>query len=110
MGTPLTFMVAMSWSRENDTRTLGERAILYYGEEPLRRGHGLRPADRRAAEPARGIRISLRAALLVMSLAVPLGLVAIAIARPVGHAHLVAISGFIGLTVVLALSARAAKR
>jgi hypothetical protein len=107
---PVTFMIAMSWSCENDTRKLGDRAILYYGEEPAERKKGLKPAYLRTTEPGSSRRNAVRAALLVLSLAIPLALLTVAVARPVNHARLVAISGLIGLTLVIALSARAARR
>jgi hypothetical protein len=52
----------------------------------------------------------VRGAALVISLGIPFALVAIAVAEPVRHARLVAVAGFISLALVIALSARAARR
>jgi hypothetical protein len=99
---PVTFMLAMSWSCETDTRTLGDRAIRFYGEAPAQ--------TLARAEPREGNRSLVHVVALVLSLGIPLGLVAVAVAEPVAHAHLVAIAGFVGLAVVLALGARASRR
>jgi hypothetical protein len=47
--------------------------------------------------------------LPIITLAIPLGLITLAGLDPVHHAHLVAISGFLGLAVVLALWGTAAR-
>ena len=107
---PVTFMIAMSWGCENDTRTLGDRAMLYYGNAQTRETRGLRPGRLRISEPGTRRRTLLRILLLVISLGIPLGLITVAVAKPVEHAHLVSLAGFIGLAVVIALSARAAQQ
>jgi hypothetical protein len=40
---PVTFMIAMSWGCESDTRTLGQWSMLYYGDQRIGREPGLRP-------------------------------------------------------------------
>ncbi len=106
---PVTFMIAMSWGCENDTRTLGDRAMLYYGNARARETRGLRPGRLRVSESGTRRRTVVRIFLLVISLGIPLGLITVAVAKPVKHAHLVSVAGFIGLAVVIALSARAAR-
>jgi hypothetical protein len=98
---PLTFMVAMSWSCEHDTRSLGTRAIAHYSIKPVEHGRIAIERNRRAIA---------QFALALVSLTIPIGLIVVAVARPVGHAHLVAVAGFIGLAVVLAAGSRAARR
>jgi hypothetical protein len=106
---PVTFMIMMSWGCEQQTRTLGDRAILFYGEEPLQTRRGLKPARMEIHDPHAARRTIVRILLLVISLWIPLLLVTIAVAHPVGYSTLVSIAGFIGLAVVIALSARAAR-
>lgn len=106
---PLTFMMMMSWGCEQDTRTLGDRAIVYYGNEEIRRQRGLRPANLAAGEFRSRRWVLIHTLLLVSSLLIPLGLVAVAVTHPVQHSDLVAIAGVLGLAVVLAASARAAR-
>ena len=96
---PLTFMMLMSYSCENDTRGLGDRAMAYYGIPKTQGSSAVR---------SRGARPGLRAVAFVLSLAVPFAIVAIAIALPT--ARVAAIAGVVGLAIVLALSARAARR
>ena len=60
-------------------------------------------------DPHAARRTIVRILLLVISLWIPLLLVTIAVAHPVGYSTLVSIAGFIGLAVVIALSARAAR-
>ena len=96
---PLTFMMLMSYSCENDTRGLGDRAMAYYDIPKTQGSRAVR---------SRGARPGLRAVAFVVSLAIPFGIVVLAIAQPT--ARVAAIAGVAGLAFVLALSARAARR
>ena len=87
----------MAHSCASDTRTLATRAIDYYSSTPVH------AAKRKRKRPG-GHRL-----LLIVSLAIPLGLITLAVLDPVHHAHFVAISGFLGLGVVFALWATAAR-
>jgi hypothetical protein len=95
---PITCMVDMAHSCASDTRTLAMRAIDYYAIASAAGEHAGAPESARKRRRAGGHRL-----LLLVSLAIPLGLITLAVLDPVHHAHLVAISGFLGLAVVLAL-------
>jgi hypothetical protein len=106
---PVTFLIAMSWGCESDTRTLGQRSMLYYGDQRIRREPGLRPGRLKTSTRGNRRRALVRIALIAISLCIPLGLITLAVADPIHHSHLVAIGGFLGLAIVIALSTRAAK-
>jgi hypothetical protein len=97
-------MIDMAHSCASDTRTLATRAIDYYagGSTPRAAPGPLTPA--RKSKRAGGHRL-----LLIITFAIPLGLITLAVLDPVHHAHLVAISGFLGLGVVFALWGTAAR-
>jgi hypothetical protein len=99
---PITCMIAMSHSCAHDTQVLATRSIDYYRSDHAASQPGRRPA--RARAPLGG-----HALILVASLAIPLGLITLAVLDPIHHAHLVAISGFLGLGLVTAMWARAAR-
>lgn len=104
---PVTFMILMSWSCERDVRDLCDRASEWYGENRNERARrfslrALRTRDESKLTVTRGL-------LALMSLAVPMFLIFAAVADPLAHAALYALSSLIGLTVVLALAAKAAR-
>jgi hypothetical protein len=101
---PITCMIDMAHSCASDTRALATRAIDYYAEEST---PGARPGPRTPARKTK--RAGGHRLLLIITLAVPLGLITLAVLDPIHHAHLVAISGFLGLGVVFALWGTAAR-
>jgi hypothetical protein len=106
---PITFMIAMSWACENDTRTLGDRAVIYGGTEGVRGRPGLAPARLAGAKLTTRRRVLIRTSLLILSLAIPLGFITLAVSNPFKHAPIFAIAGLVGLAIVIALSVRAAR-
>jgi len=101
---PITCMIDMAYSCASDTRTLATRAINYYA-------HGSTVGQRggSSARTGRSRRPGGHRSLLIVSLAIPFGLISLAVLDPVHHARLAAISGFLGLGVVFALWAAAAR-
>jgi CTP:molybdopterin cytidylyltransferase MocA len=94
---PVTFMLAMAYSCETDTRRLGRRAQLFFG--------GTEPSPRLAIDRARRRRRPrrelLRSALVLVSVAVPIAFVVVA-DRVRAHTHVSAI-GAVGALVALSL-------
>lgn len=92
---PLTFMLAMSWGCESDVRALGRRALKHYGADP-EAARVLRP---------RGWRRILRAGVLALTLAVPIGFVAAAdhTRQTTGFGATAAAGAVVALSLVIAM-------
>ena len=71
---PVTFMIAMSWACESDARRFGQRVMTRYADEDADITVAMARADRKAGGN-RAITV-LRAALVVLSVALPLALIA----------------------------------
>ena len=100
---PITCMIDMAYCCGSDTRVLANRAIEYYTNEST-------PGQRlRSSRARKRRRTGAHRLLLIASLTVPFGLVTLAVLDPIHHAHLVAISGLLGLGMVFALWAAAAR-
>lgn len=106
---PVTFMLSMSWSCESDARRVGSRAMQYYGNEAIRDKRGLRLGHLEARDPGHKHRTVIRVVFLVLSLAISLGLVGVAVRDPAGHSDIYVPAAFVGLMLVVALSLRAAR-
>jgi hypothetical protein len=96
---PITFMVAMAWSCEQDVRRLGHRATEHYGGVVP----SARSLDRESHE--RGLRRAVHAGLLALSLIVPIAIIAGAVLlRPLHSRLLSGVASLVGLAVVVALA------
>ena len=74
---PATFMVAMAWGCETHARQLGRRALLFYDGDADSAQAAIAAAKQRT-DKGHDKREILRASLLVLSIAVPIGFVAYA--------------------------------
>jgi hypothetical protein len=98
---PLTFMIVMSWACESDARRFGSRVIARYrppGEEAPPRPQGHRALD------------IARAAIVVLSVAIPLAFVGAAIANgkgPLGIQVPTAAAAVVALALVIGVSVAA---
>ena len=75
---PLTFMIMMSWACESDARRFGQRVITRYGEVGDDIAIAIAAADRRAGGN-RALTVA-RGALVLLSVAIPLALIAATVA------------------------------
>ena len=75
---PLTFMIMMSWACESDARRFGQRVITRYGEVGDDIAIAIAAADRQAGGN-RALTVA-RGALVVLSVAIPLALIAATVA------------------------------
>jgi hypothetical protein len=71
---PITFMIAMSWTCESDARRFGQRVMTRYADEGTDIAVAMTRADRRAGGN-RAVTFA-RGALVVLSVALPLALIA----------------------------------
>jgi hypothetical protein len=71
---PVTFMIVMSWACESDARRFGRRVMTRYADEGADIAVAMARADRRAGGN-RAVTVA-RAALVVLSVALPLTLIA----------------------------------
>ena len=71
---PVTFMIVMSWACESDARRFGQRVLTRYGDEDSTIAVAMARADRKAGGN-RAVSFA-RGALVVLSVALPLALVA----------------------------------
>ena len=106
---PVSFMIAMAWACESHARSLGHRTMLFYGGESA-----IADAASGGAGEDRGRtrRAVLRAALLALSIAVPIGFVAYAdhIRQTTGINWLGAIGALVAASVVIATTIIARRR
>ncbi len=108
---PLTFMIAMAWGCETHTRELGRRALAFYdGEADTAEAAIAAARDRQ--DRGHGKRASLRAALLVLSVAIPIGFVAYVnhIRQSTGISWLAAVGALVALSLVVATTVIASRR
>jgi hypothetical protein len=108
---PLTFMIAMAWGCETHTRQLGRRALIFYDGE-AETAQAAIAAARERQDPGHSKRARLRAALLVLSVAVPIAFVAYVnhVRQSTGISWLAAIGALVALSLVVATSAIASRR
>ena len=71
---PITFMILMAWGCENDARRFGERVATHYADNGEDAAAAMASADRNAGGN-RAVSFA-RGALVVVSVAVPLALIA----------------------------------
>jgi hypothetical protein len=108
---PLTFMIAMAWGCETHTRQLGRRALLFYDGEADTAQAAI-AAARERQDRGHGKRASLRAALLVLSVAIPIGFVAYVnhVRQSTGISWLAAVGALVALSLVVATTVIASRR
>ena len=71
---PVTFMIAMSWTCESDARRFGQRVMTRYAEKDASIAASMARADRKAGGN-KTVSV-VRGALVVLSIALPLALIA----------------------------------
>jgi hypothetical protein len=108
---PLTFMIAMAWGCETHTRQLGRRALIFYDGEAETAQAAIAAAKERR-DRGHSKRASLRAALLVLSVAVPIAFVAYVnhVRQSTGITWLAAIVALVALSLVVATTVIASRR
>ncbi len=105
---PITFMIVMSWACESDARRFGERVLTHYGDEGMDIAVAMARADRKSGGN-RAVSIA-RGALVVLSVALPLALIAstvVAHAGPFGLDLPKAAGALAALALVIGVSAAA---
>jgi hypothetical protein len=75
---PVTFMIMMSWACESDARRFGQHVTTHYGDEGDGIAIAIAPADRKAGGN-RALSVA-RGALVLLSVAIPLALIAATVA------------------------------
>jgi hypothetical protein len=108
---PATFMVAMAWGCETHARQLGRRALVFYDGDADSAQAAIAAAKNRE-DRGHGTREILRASLLVLSIAVPIGFVAYAdhVHATTGINWLGALGALVAVSLVLAASVLANRR
>jgi hypothetical protein len=109
---PVTFMIAMAWGCESNTRRLWRRTVaLYSGEAPAEQGARATVAALRTRERPRA-REALRALLLTLSVAVPIGFIAYVdhVRNTTGVNWLGAVGALVALSLVIATMVVASRR
>ena len=106
---PVSFMIAMAWGCESHARALGHRTMTFYGGESA-------IAEAAAAgegeDVGRTRRDVLRAGLLVLSIAIPIGFIAYAdhVRQSTGINWLGALGALVAVSVVIATTVFASRR
>ena len=108
---PATFMVAMAWGCETHARQLGRRALLFYDGDAGSAQEAI-AAAKKHEDRGHGTREILRATLLVLSIAVPIGFVAYAdhVHHSTGINWVGALGALVAVSLVLAASVLANRR
>jgi len=108
---PVTFMIAMAWACESHTRQLGRRVVLFYDGE----ADDMRAAINAAKEgndTGHGRRRSVRAVLIVLSIAIPLGFIGVAdhYRQRTGLNGIGALGALVAVSLVIATAVVASRR
>ena len=108
---PATFMVAMAWGCETHARQLGRRALLFYDGDADSAQAAIAAAKQRQ-DRGHDKREILRATILALSIAVPIGFVAYAdhVHHTTGINWLGALGALVAVSLVLAASVLANRR
>jgi hypothetical protein len=107
---PITFMILMAWGCENDARRFGERVAAHYAGKGEDAAVAIASADRNAGGN-RAVSFA-RGALVVVSVAIPLALIASTLVSgngPLGVNVPEAIAALIALALVIGVSAAAVR-
>lgn len=102
---PVTFMIVMSWTCANDARRFGQRVMTRYGDESSDNALAIARADRKAGGN-RAVTV-VRGALVVLSVALPLALIASAVlagSGPLGLDLPKSVGALAALALVIAVS------
>jgi hypothetical protein len=108
---PLTFMIAMAWGCETHTRQLGRRALIFYDGE-AETAQAAIAAARERQDRGHGTRATLRAILIFVSVAVPIGFVAYVnhVRQSTGISWLAAVGSLVAVSLVVATTVIASRR
>jgi hypothetical protein len=108
---PVTLMVAMAWGCETHARQLGRRALLFYDGDADSAQAAIAAAKQQQDRGHRKREI-LRATILVLSVAIPIGFVAYAdhVRQDTGINWLGALGALVALSLVIAASVLANRR
>jgi hypothetical protein len=108
---PFTFMIMMAWGCETHARQLGRRTLVYYDGEAASINAAIALAARRR-DRGHDKREVLRAIALFLSVAIPLGFVAVVnhYRNTVGFNWLVALGSLVALSLVIATAVIASRR
>ena len=108
---PLTFMIAMAWGCESQTRALGRRALAFYGGEASTTNAAIAVAGKNQ-DRGHNTRQIVRSAALEFSVAIPVAFVAYAnhVRHSTGLTWLGALGSLVALSLVIATAAWGARR
>jgi hypothetical protein len=108
---PFTFMIMMAWGCESHARQLGRRALIFYDGEAASVDAAIALAARRH-DRGHDKRAVLRAVLLFLSVAVPLGFVALVnhYRSTVGFNWIVALGSLVALSLAIATAVISMRR
>ncbi|MFL5853040.1 MAG: hypothetical protein ACJ77G_11250 [Solirubrobacteraceae bacterium] len=108
---PLTFMIAMAWACESHTRQLGRRILLFYDGQADSAREAIKAADRRT-DKGHDRRRVLRAVAVFLSIAIPLGFIAVAdhYRQSTGINGLGALGALVALSLVVAIAVVTSRR
>jgi hypothetical protein len=107
---PITFMILMAWGCENDARRFGHRVATHYADSGEDAAVAIASADRKAGG-SRAVSFA-RGALVVVSVAIPLALIASTLVGgkgPLGVNVPEEIAALVGLAVVIGVSVAAVR-
>jgi hypothetical protein len=108
---PVTFMIMMAWGCETHARQLGRRALVFYDGEEDSVDAAIADADKRR-DHGHDARSILRTIALVLSVAIPIGFIALAqhVRKTVGFNWLVALGAVVAFSLVMATAVIASRR
>jgi hypothetical protein len=108
---PVTSMVAMAWGCETHARALGRRALLFYAGDADSAEAAI-AAAKEHQDRGHSKRTVVRATILVLSVAIPVGFVAYAdhVRQSTGINWLGALGAVVAVSVVIAMSVLAKRR
>ena len=108
---PLTFMIAMAWGCESQTRALGRRALAFYGGEASTTNAAIAVAGK-SQDKGHNTRQIVRSAALALSVAIPVAFVAYAnhVRHSTGLTWLGALGSLVALSLVIATAVWGARR
>jgi hypothetical protein len=108
---PFTFMILMAWGCETHARQLGRRTVVFYDGEAASVDAAIALAARRR-DRGHDKRAVLRTIALVLSVAIPLGFIALVnhYRNTVGFNWVVALGSLVALSLVIATAVIASRR
>ena len=107
---PVSFMIAMAWGCESHARSLGHSTMTFYGGESAIAEAAAASGD--GEDSGRTRRDLLRAGLLVLSIAIPIGFIAYAdhVRQTTGINWLGALGALVAVSVVISTTVFASRR